>query len=475
MVSFPLSSRGRSDSSPWELCCLGATATKTGHDPNWKGRVAYGVGPSTQLCRTATHRRNQESVTHSVDPHMRVSSYRSSLLATDRYRWYALGMTTLGQAAANILASAFGPLAPFLQADLHISRAELGLVSTAVFLTAAPSALFGGRAADRVGERRVLILSGVLGALAALLVSVSSGFWSLVVSCLGLGLGNGIQNPAGSAAVMRWFPQHQRGLAMGIRQTGVPIGGMLAAGVAPLLALYYGWRSAYLAGGILSFIGALLIVVAYFEPPRKPTAGPVAMRSLRDLARDARLLRLALIFNCQVFVQMAATTYFVLFLHEALGASVVTAGVLFVVVNIAAMVARVGWGLVSDRRLQGKRRPVLTSIVMLTVCSTLCAAILPPHTPLWLVALLSALFGISVFAWTGILGTLVVETVGAESAGSAISLVQVLATPATLLASPLFGLLADVSGAYRASWLVLTLISLIGLITLRWVREEEHA
>jgi MFS-type transporter involved in bile tolerance (Atg22 family) len=69
----------------------------------------------------------------------------------------------------------------------------------------------------------------------------------------------------------------------------------------------------------------------------------------------------------------------------------------------------------------------------------------------------------------------VIETVGAESAGSAISLVQVLATPATLLASPLFGLLADVSGAYRASWLVLTLISLIGLMTLRWVREEEHA
>lgn len=319
----------------------------------------------------------------------------------------------------------------------------------------------------------MLILSGILGALAALLVSVSGGFWSLVLSCLGLGLGNGIQNPAGSAAVMRWFPQHQRGLAMGIRQTGVPIGGMLAAGVAPILALYYGWRSAYLVGGLLSFVGAVLIVVAYFDPPRKPLAGPVAMRSLRDLTRDARLLRLALIFNCQVFVQMAATTYFVLFLHEALGVSVVTAGALFVVVNIAAMVARVGWGLVSDRRFQGKRRPVLIGIVVLTVCSTLGAAILPSHTPLWLVALLSILFGISAFSWTGILGTLVVETVGAESAGSAISLVQVLATPATLLASPLFGLLADVSGAYRLSWLVLTLIGLVGLITLRWVREEE--
>jgi len=406
---------------------------------------------------------------------MSMFSYRFSLLAHERYRWYALGLTTLGQAATNILGSAFGPLAPFLQDDLSISRAEVGLVSTAVFLTAAPSALFGGRAADRVGERRVLILSGILGALAALAVAASGGFWSLVASCLALGLGNGIQNPAGSAAVMRWFPQHQRGFAMGVRQTGVPIGGMLAAGVAPILALHYGWRSAYLAGGILSFVGAVLIVAAYFDPPRQSAAGVVATRSLRDLARDRRILRLALIFGCQVFTQMAATTYFVLFFHEALNASVVTAGVLFVVVNVAAMVARIGWGLVSDRRFQGRRRPVLVIIITLTVCSTFCAALLPPHTPLWLVSALSLLFGVSAFAWTGILGTLVIEIAGPESAGSAVSLVQVLSTPATLFAPPLFGLLADVSGTYRASWLVLTLIGIVGLITLRWVQEKDAA
>src|SRR5262245_15919747 len=60
-----------------------------------------------------------------------------------------------------------------------------------------------------------------------------------------------------------------------------------------------------------------------------------------------------------------------------------------------------------------------------------------------------------------------------ESAGSAISVVQVLSAPAVLFGPPLFGLFTDLSGAYRASWLVLTLIGLVGLITLRWVREED--
>ncbi|MGE0825199.1 MAG: MFS transporter [Candidatus Binatia bacterium] len=406
---------------------------------------------------------------------MSVFSYQTRLLALARYRWYALGITTLGQAAANIVASAFGPLAPFLQDDLQISRAQVGLISTAVFVTAAPSALFGGRAADRVGERRVLILSGLVGALAAIFVSSSSGFWGLVVSCLGIGLGNGIQNPAGSAAVMRWFPQHQRGLAMGIRQTGVPIGGVLSAGVAPFLALHYGWRTAFIAGGLLALLGAILTIVAYFDPTRTATTGGSPMRSLRELASDPRLLRLALIFNCQVFTQMAATMYFVLFLHEALGAPVVIAGALFVAVNVSAMIARIAWGIVSDRHFRGQRRPVLLIIVALTVGSDLGAALLPAYTPLWAVTGLAILFGISAFAWTGILGTLIIEVVGAPSAGSAISVVQVLCAPATLLAPPLFGLLVDMSGTYRASWFLLTFIGLIGLTTLYWVREEEAA
>jgi len=390
----------------------------------------------------------------------------------ERYRWYALGLTTLGQAAATILSSGFGPLAPFLQKDFQISRTEIGLVSTAMSVTSAPSALFGGRAADRVGERRVLILSGLVATLAALAIAYSSGFWSLLLSCLVLGLGNGIQNPAGSAAVMRWFPQSQRGVAMGVRQTGVPLGGILAASVAPALAVAYGWRTAYVGGGLLAFVGAVFIFAAYYDPPRQSEAGTLPIRSLREISRDRRLWWLSLIFNCQLFTQSAVTTYFVLFLHEALDTSVVGAAAFLALINGVAMVGRIGWGLLSDRHLQGRRRPVLRIIVGLTICSTLCAALLPHHAPSVLVAGLAILFGISAFSWTGILGTLIIETAGRESAGSAISLVQVLATPASLLGPPLFGFLTDHSGSYRVAWVTLAVIGSLSLVALRQVRED---
>ena len=390
----------------------------------------------------------------------------------DRYRWYALGFTTLCQAAANVLSAAFGPIAPFLQKDFQISRAEVGLISAAMSLTAAPSAMFGGRAADRVGERRVLILSGLVTAFAAVAISRSGGYWSLVASCLLLGLGNGIQNPAGSAAIMRWFPPRQRGVAMGIRQTGVPLGGILAASLAPVLALTYGWRAVYIFGGLVAFVGATLIFIAYYDPPRTIHTGVVAVRSFRDLAYDRQLWWLGLIFNSQLFTQSSVTTYFVLFLHEALDTSVVGAAALLALVNGVAMVARIGWGLLSDRFFEGRRRPVLLIIVLLTVCSTLGAAALPRHTPWFVIAGLAALLGASAFAWTGVLGTLVIETAGRESAGSAISWVQVLATPASLLGPPLFGLLTDRSGTYRIAWLTLAVVGMVGFFALYRVTEE---
>lgn len=393
----------------------------------------------------------------------------------DRYRWYALALTTLGQAAANILSASFGPLAPFLQADFQISRAEIGLIATAVSLTAAPSALFGGRVADHVGERRVLILSGLVSAFSALAISRSGGLWGLLASCLLLGLGNGIQNPAGSAAVMRWFPQRQRGFAMGLRQTGVPLGGILAASLAPLLALTYGWRTAYALGGLMACTGAALIFIAYYDPPRQTEAGAAAPRPLGDLVRDTQLWWLGCIFNCQLITQQSVSTYFVLFLHEAVNTSVVGAAALLAVINVVAMAARIGWGLLSDWHFQGKRRPVLLIIVLLTICSTLGAAAMPQQTPLVLVIGFAVLLGASAFAWTGVVGTLVIETAGRESAGSAISVVQVLATPASLLGPPLFGLLTDWAGTYRVAWLVLALVGTLGFVAVRQVTEAAEA
>ena len=390
----------------------------------------------------------------------------------ERYRWYALGITTFCQAAAVSLSLAAGPLAPLLQEDLRISRAEIGLVGTAIWLSSTVVALAGGRAADRVGERRVLLVSGLVSSLAALAIAQAGTYWAFLAFCLFLGIGNGIQNPAGSAAIMRWFPPRQRGFAMGIRQTGVPIGGILSATLWPAIALAQGWRAAYLLGGLAALLSAALIFGGYFDLQRPTDPARQPPPPFGTLLRDPQVRWLALVYNGQVMAQFSTSTYFVLFLHEALDVPLVGASALLALINVVAVAARIAWGILSDRRFGGRRQPVLVVIVALTLASMLAAAALPPGAPPALALPLAVLLGLSAFAWTGILGTLVIETVGRQSAATAIALVSAIGSPGSLIGPPLFGLLVDQTGSYRVAWLATALPVAAGLLALRRVAEH---
>lgn len=390
------------------------------------------------------------------------------------YRWAALGITTISAATTAALATAVGPLAPLLQADFQVSRAEIGLVTSAMFLASALSAPIAGRTADRIGERRVLMVSSLIAGVGAVALAQVPVFWMFLGVCLLIGLGSGMQNPAGSAAIMRWFPQRQRGVAMGLRQTGVPIGGILSATVWAWVAAAQGWRAAYVLGGAVTLVAAAILFGAYFDPAQQKGQSRTVPRSFREIFRDRQLWWLALIFNCQVVVQFAATTYLVLFLNEGQGVPYVVGTSLFAFLNVIALGARIGWGLLSDRVFGGRRRPVLLLIIVLTIAATIGAMVLPAPTPVWLAAVLAALLGVSAFAWTAIVGALTIETAGRESAGTAMAMLSMVGSPGQLVGPPLFGLIRDLTGTYQLAWLALVGVALIGLAAVGRIREQSR-
>ena len=387
-----------------------------------------------------------------------------------RYRWYALGLTTFTQAASAAVTSALGPIAPLLMAEFAIGRAEVGLVQTSVYLSATWSALVGGRLADRVGERSALIVAGLITGCGALGAGFTGPYWAFLAAAFVMGLGTGVQNPAGSAAVMRWFPPRRRGFAMGIRQTGVPVGGVLASTVWPWVATAWGWRASYSLAGVMALAGTVLLVVSYFDPKREDAAGQV-VRSLPDLMRDRRLFLLALTYNGQIVAQYSVTVYLVLFLHEVLGLSVIAASGLLALVNLVAIGGRIGWGLTSDALFGGARRPALLIIIVLTLAGMLMAAAMPANAPFGAAIVLAGLLGLSAFSWTGIYGTLAIELAGSASAASAVAWVHLLGGVGSLGGPPLFGFLVDRTGSYRIAWLAAGAAVLIGLLATLALRE----
>ena len=166
---------------------------------------------------------------------------------SDRYRWVVLAGGTLAQASFSAVAVGLPALAPALRAEYGLSLADTGVVLGAIGIGMLLTLLPWGLLADRVRER-VVIGAGLLGAAAALAATATTATFTALVLLLALAgaLGASV-NGASGRAVMGWFGEEERGLALGIRQTAIPIGGAVSAASLPWLASAGGTRLAFLA------------------------------------------------------------------------------------------------------------------------------------------------------------------------------------------------------------------------------------
>src|SRR5262245_24140380 len=139
-------------------------------------------------------------------------------------RWGILAVGTFSQAAACSFLYGIPMLVPSLRADDGLSLFQASLLITAPMVGLMLTLIAWGALADRYGER-VVMVSGIAAAAGLLAcVPVTSNLAAVAV-LLGLaGAAGGSVFAASGRAVMGWFPIHERGLAMGTRQTAQPLG-----------------------------------------------------------------------------------------------------------------------------------------------------------------------------------------------------------------------------------------------------------
>ncbi len=157
--------------------------------------------------------------------------------ANASYRWCILLVLTVTQVGASMAALSFGPLAPFLQNSFQITRAQVGLLTSALYFGSILVSIPTGRLADRLGTRRLLLMGPVAMALFFFAFSRTDVYPLAWLMALTAGMGYGVINPATAKAIMYWFSPRGRATAIGIKQSGVTIGAALAAALLPALAL----------------------------------------------------------------------------------------------------------------------------------------------------------------------------------------------------------------------------------------------
>jgi sugar phosphate permease len=363
------------------------------------------------------------------------------------------------------------PIAPFVQLEFDLSRSQLALLNIAMASGTYFTLILSGRLLDRVGERIMLLACGLItGFFAVTMLQTQSFPMTLILVGL-MSIGTSIATPAGSKAVMGWFPPRIRGTAMGIRQIGIPVGGMTAGLILPPLALAFGWRSALAIGGILAITGSLVCCAFYRKPPEVPVEKQVVSRpGFRELMARRDLWWISLYGIAMIGAQFTFSLYIVVFAHERLGFSPVAAGALLALGQGVAILFRIVWGVVSDVVFQGDRKAPLAIISALAGLGSFGVSFLTPEAPGWLVFAGSAALGASALGWQGVYVTAVSELAGQDAAGTALGFSLTVAQLGQLIAPPLFGYLADQTGSYQPSWVMLGIFILVVSLPIYGVR-----
>jgi sugar phosphate permease len=263
---------------------------------------------------------------------------------------------------------------------------------------------------------------------------------------------------AGINAITRWFASGSRGIAMGVRQTAVPVGGVLAAAALPFLALSLGWRSALLIAGGMALVTSLVGVAIYRYPPTTTrTKRPGLHTTVPVILRDRRLVSAVLVGVVLAGGQYAVVAYVQLFLVEDLARSASYAAAVLVVTQAAGIVDRLLWGFVSDVVFHGSRREVIGILFGLAAAASLGMALMPASQA-WLAFPLAAALGLSAVSGPGMflvqISDLSPKALGVAPMSVAIGFIQ----GATFVVPPLFGLLDDLTGSFRTSWLALAAV-----------------
>ena len=207
-----------------------------------------------------------------------------------RYRWTILALGTAAQWSYSAVFLGIPVLAPHLRDEYGLSLTQIGVVLAAFSIGSVVTLLPWGLLSDRVGERGVLA-AGITAASAAIAAAAFTTEYLPLVLLLVLGGGAGASvNAASGRAVMSWFEPSQRGLALGIRQTALPLGGAAAALALPPIVAAGGTKAGLLVLAGACLVTALAGLVGLRDAP-PDVAAPLG--DVTNPLRDARLWRVA--------------------------------------------------------------------------------------------------------------------------------------------------------------------------------------
>jgi len=298
-----------------------------------------------------------------------------------RNRWVILSIGMMAQVAS--VSAMFGvPIVlPQLRVAFDVTTAQAGMLAGLPSFGLLLTLLLWGLVIDRAGERWTMALSLLLTAGALGLLWTVSDLWGAAAVLLFMGTVGGPVNAASGRLVLLWFPADQRGLAMGIRQSALPLGVGVSALVLPAAADAWGFVGAMTLPALLSLLALPFVLVMPETPSASVRSSGREKKAEPEPARTGSPYRHWTIWRVHGVSmllgvpQVALMTYAVIYLVQEQGWGAPAAGVVVAIAQIPGAAGRLLLGLRSDRT--GERLRPVRWLAVISGCFLVLLSVLP--------------------------------------------------------------------------------------------------
>lgn len=184
------------------------------------------------------------------------------------WRWYVCGLLFYATTVNYMDRQVLGLLKPVIARELGWTESDYGSVVFGFQLAYALVMPVAGRVIDFIGTKAGYVVAVAIWSSAAMLHATARSTLQFTLFRFLLGFGEAANFPVAIKTVADWFPKKERALATGIFNSGSNIGALIAPLTVPAIAAAFGWRSSFLATGLLDVIWIATWLLTY-NTPRK--------------------------------------------------------------------------------------------------------------------------------------------------------------------------------------------------------------
>jgi len=383
------------------------------------------------------------------------------------YKWIIVVVATLSQTAATFVTYGMGPIATFYQTEWNLSSFQAGFIVSAVNIGPIFSMIVFGYLMDKKGEKQIIGWGSILLGFSALLLMLANSYTVLIILLVVVGIWYGSAQTGGSTAIVKWFPDKHRGLAIGIRQTGIPIGGALASVILTYMYHHYNLTSVHLVQGLVAIAGGLIFLLIYQEPKNHiaAVASSVTFKEkMSAIKNNKELYPIYIVGIVMMTLQMILVAHFMSYLHQEGDYSLTEAGQYLSLVLLGGMIGRVAIAWISDQFFAQKREHLLIMVMASAVIFTVLLPFILQEKILML--LFCFLLGFVALGWYSLYIACVTERSNPHYVALTVSAALTLNQLFIVIAPSLFGFMVTVFSSYQLAMDIVAIFIALGAVNL---------